>query len=347
MANSLISDRIIFQDHKTQANFILDTKSKLGFSWQNMAKIAKVHQRTLRDWVRKDLKMPYNVAVIFSKKSGLKLPKNIRRQKWINHLKSISQKGGLENLKQNKNIGGNLEYREKMWQKWWNESGQYKKYKIFERKKIRTPKQDPELAEFVGIMIGDGGVAPYHISITLNSETDRLYIKFVKRLIMRLFAVKPKTYKDPDSKALDIVVQRKSLVEFCQKIGLKTGNKIKQGLDIPEWILDNAEFTKNCIRGLVDTDGSLFVHSYIVKNKTYSYPKISFTSASSNLIKSVYKALIKLGFNARINKSGKDIIIENKEDIGKYLRIIGTSNEKHRIKYNKWKVAGAVNGTVC
>lgn len=347
MVKSLISDRIIFSNFEIQRNFILKVKSKLDLSWQEMAKIANIHQRTLRDWSRRNLNMSYSAAVNFSKKSGVKLPKNTKRKKWIYHLRSISKKGGLENLKQNKSIGGNVKYRKEMWQRWWSECGQYKNYKILKLKKINIPKKDRELAEFVGIMMGDGGVAPYHISITLNSETDKSYAIFVKRLITKLFGVKPKIYKDPHVKALDIVVHRKSLVEFCKNIGLKIGNKIKQGLDIPGWILSNTEFTKSCIKGLVDTDGSLFIHSYKVKDKVYFYPKLSFTSASQSLIKSVRKALIKLGFNARISKSGKDVLIESKGDVGKYLQIIGSSNEKFWLKYNKWKVAGVVNGTVC
>ena len=347
MAKSSIPDRIIFQNYKVQRDFILEAKLKLNLSWREIAKITSVNQRTLIDWSRKDLKMSYNAAIILSKKSNLKLPQNTKRQKWSEHLMRISKKGGLVNLRQNKNIGGDAKYRKEMWQKWWDKSGKYKKYKIFERKKIHIPKKDDRLAEFVGIMMGDGGVAPYHISITLNSETDKLYAKFVEQLITKLFGVKPKIYKDLYSKALDIVVQRKSLVEFCQKIGLKIGNKIKQGLDIPKWILNNTEFTKNCIKGLVDTDGSVFIHSYKIKNRKYLYPKISFTSASQNLIKSVHMALIKLGFNARISKSGKDVLIENKEDVGKYFQIVGSSNDKHWVKYNNWKVAGAVNGTVC
>lgn len=347
MARSYISDRIVFKNYKTQWSFILGVKDKLNLSWQKMAEIAGVHNRTLRDWSRKDLKMPYDVAIDFSKRSGIGLPQNIKHQKWTEHLKSISKKGGIENLRQNKSIGGNTEYREKRWRNWWDESGKHKKYKIFERKKINTPMQDKVLAEFVGIMLGDGGVAPYHISITLNSNTDRDYVKFVNKLIFKLFKIKPKNYKDRNSKALNIVVHRKSLIEFCQKIGLKIGNKIKQGLNIPRWILDDDELTKSCIRGLIDTDDSLFIHSYKVRSRTYSYPKISFTSMSPDLIKTVYQSLIKLRFNVRISKSGKDVLIENMAHIAQYLKTIGSNNEKFWIKYNNWKVAGAVNGTVC
>jgi hypothetical protein len=347
MAKSYISDRIIFKNYKTQWSFILGVKDKLNLSWQEMAKIAGVHNRTLRDWARKDLKMPYSVAIDFSIRSGIKLPKNIKHQKWTDHLKSISKKGGIENLRQNKNIGGNKEYREKRWRNWWGEFGKHKKYKIFERKNINTPKQGKMLAEFVGIMLGDGGVAPYHISITLNADTDKDFVKFVNLLIFKLFKIRPKNYRDRNSKALDIIVHRKSLVEFCQKIGLKIGNKIKQGLNIPKWILDDSELIKSCIRGLIDTDGSLFIHSYKVRGKIYSYPKISFTSVSPDLIKTVHQSLIKLGFNVRISRSGKDVFIENMAHVAKYFEIFGSNNEKHWVKYKNWKVAPNGKAAVC
>lgn len=347
MAKSLIPDRIAFKKFSEQHKFILEAKLILGFSWQELAKIVDINERTLKDWSRKNLRMSYQAAITISQKSKLKLPKNTWRINWQKYLESISKKGGKENFRKNKIIGGDAKKRQEKWQEWWNKTGQYRKNKILSKSEIKIPKFNNELAEFVGIMMGDGGVAPYHISITLNSETDKIYVKFIEKLIKKLFGTKPKKYKKNNSKAIDIIVQRKALVEFCQKIGLRIGNKLKQGLDFPDWILKNPNFTKSCIRGLFDTDGSIFIHKYKIKNKIYFYPKISFTSASKNLIKSMSRALIKLGFNVRISKSSKDIIIEDQKHVKKYLKTIGSHNQKYWIKYNHWKVAGAVNGTVC
>ena len=125
------------------------------------------------------------------------------------------------------------------------------------------------------------------------------------------------------------------------------GNKVVHQVDIPEWIKNNKAFSRECIRGLFDTDGCFFVHNYVSKGRKYSYLKIAFTSASLPLLSSVAKTLINFGFNVRITKNHKDVRIEDSKYVLKYIREIGSHNQKHLDKIKKWKVAGAVNGTVC
>lgn len=80
--------------------------------------------------------------------------------------------------------------------------------------------------------------------------------------------------------------------------------------------------------------------------KKYSYLKIAFTSASIPLVISVREILINFGFNVRISKNHKDIRIEDNKYVCKYIKEIGSNNDKH-LQRMKRKVAGAVNGTVC
>lgn len=320
----------------------------MNWTWVQFAEFAGVSDRSVRDWANGELKMPYDIAIKLSKKCRITLPKNIKVQTWKEHMNSISYKGGKSNFEKNREVGGNKDYRKEKWNRWWLETGINKNYKILQAKKIKVPDKSMELAEFVGIMMGDGGVAPYHISITLNSETDLRYSNYVSGLITGLFKVKPKVYKDKVCKALDLVVQRKELVMFCQQIGLKLGNKLKQNLDIPDWLRKNDGYCKMCIRGLVDTDGSVFNHSYVVGGKRYNYPKISFCSKSTALINSVFSILNKFGFRARIAKSGSEIWLDNQADVQKYFKVIGTSNPKHLDKIKKvWRDARAVIRTDC
>jgi hypothetical protein len=331
MAESLISDRIIFNNKDGQKIFLFKVKGTLNLSWRQLANLVGVDSRTFKDWSNGKFRMSYHAAKILSAKSCIPIPKNTGVIKWNQHLISASKKGGEIKYKKYGNVGGDESKRKESWRKWWNKEGKFKKQPIFERNQINKPPQNTELAEFTGIMIGDGGISEYRIAITLNSKDDYDYSIFVCKLIEELFDVSCKEYKRKDSLAMDIVVHRKDLVEFCYSIGLNIGDKLKQGLDIPQWIKNNKKYSIACIRGLVDTDGSVFTHKYKVSGKEYAYKKLSFTSCSKPLLNSVYNILKKLGIHSRLH--GKDIRIESVDDMKKYFCIIGTSNPKHLKRY--------------
>lgn len=265
----------------------------------------------------------------------------------VSHLRRIAAKGGRAGARLRKENPKLEAARKERWRKWWDAKGNLEWDPFKALLPIRSPRFSEELAEFVGIMMGDGTVAPYHIAVTLNTIADKEYIDFVAKLISRLFGVEPRIYKRKDCNAADIVVHRKNLVEFCKKIGLKQGNKLKQGLDLPEWTVSNQRFLKACLRGLFDTDGCLFEHSYLVNGKRYSYLKLSFTSRSPTLLDSVRRALSGMGFSAKIRKNGYDVKIESMRDVSRFMRIIGTSNPRRKRMFDRWKVAPNGKATVC
>src|SRR3989338_3608455 len=66
-------------------------------------------------------------------------------------------------------VCGDAEKRKEKWFTWWNEHGQYQKHPIIGvRKHFARPRFSTDLAEFAGIMVGDGGISDYQITITLN-----------------------------------------------------------------------------------------------------------------------------------------------------------------------------------
>lgn len=226
-------------------------------------------------------------------------------------------------------------HRKKKWFEWWEDKGKYNPNQYFIPKNIKVPQKSPELAEFAGIMIGDGGITAKQVAIFLNCFTDREYANFVVQLIEKLFGVTPSIYLKEKNSVLRIAVSRKKLVSFCQSIGLKLGNKVKQEVDIPNWIKQNHEFRKTCIRGLIDTDGCIFHERHKIKNKIYSYKRINFTSASLKLINSVYEILKDFGFNPKIRRQNRCVQIEDREKINTYFKTIGTSNPKHRLRFGE------------
>lgn len=184
--------------------------------------------------------------------------------------------------------------------------------------------------------MGDGGITKRQVTVTLNKEDDRLYVLYVTKLIKGLFGVEPSLYtKNNGEKAVNIVVSRTHLVKCCSTLGLKIGNKIKQNLDIPEWVQNEKLFLLACIRGLVDTDGCMFQETHRIKGRSYSYPRLAFTSASPPLRLSVTRALEDIGLHPRL-RTKRNVQLEVGAEIRKYFKVVGTSNPKHRERFNKF-----------
>jgi hypothetical protein len=336
MAERHKSKRVKFPKNK-QRDFLFSAKNKLGINWHKFAEMLKISQRNLSDWKREKITLPLSAVKTICKKASLALPKNIQLLSPYWYTTRGASRGGLAVLKKYKIIGGDPKIRMKKWEEWWKKEGKFKKHPILNKRlPIKKPAPSIKLAEFFGIVLGDGGISQRQVSITLNRETDKSYIQFVKKMIKDLFGISPGFYSDPKSKADTIVISRTELVGHLtqKKMGLKTGNKVKQKIDIPKWIKQKSAYRIACVRGLVDTDGSVYKHTYIVKNKTYCYKKLSFCSLSPPLLFSVFETLKNLGLNPRINK-GKDIRLEDKQKTRDYFRIIGSHNEKHLKKMAK------------
>ena len=316
-----------------QKEFLEKSREKLGLSNKKFASLLGVGVRTLTDWKRKKFLLPEKVVVFLSKKSGVPVPSGKKLDRFW-YTKKGARKGALNMLKKYGRVGGDPETRKEAWRIWWENTGKFQKWKIFERKQIKKPKKDVSLAEFTGIMLGDGGITKNQVTITLNRETDYDYMTYVKRLIVKLFELTPSFREDKKSLATNIVVSSVELVDFCKNLGLKVGNKIKQGADVPEWIKQKRKLMVVCVRGLVDTDGSVFKHKYRSNGRLYKYTKIDFSSCSKPLMESVFKFLKSLGLRPRIVKDGKKLRIESIDTVKKYMELIGTSNKKHLNRYN-------------
>lgn len=236
-------------------------------------------------------------------------------------------------------IGGDPEYRKKKWHEWWDCKGKFKCSFVGSIKPIRKPPYSADLAEFVGIILGDGCITQRQVTITLHDELEKDYGKFFVSLAKKLFNVRVGTYHKNSAAAVNYIISRSELVRFCiEKLGLKRGNKVKQKVDIPDWIKRNSNYSIACLRGLVDTDGCVFVHRYKVNGKWYIYKKLAFASYSAPLLCSAATILKKAGLHPRFARKGKiirEIRIDSKNDMKKYFRIIGSHHSGHLKKYQK------------
>lgn len=297
------------------------------------AKLCNLSERTIRDWRREKFLMSKEAMSLLSHKAKLPLPKNFEEKS--DYWYANPYPGYAAAIKSGK-FGGNSEYRKKKQHEWWETKGKLLNNPIFKRKPIREPKKSKELAEFIGIMLGDGGITSYanQICITLNNRDDKEYIGFVSALIEKLFSRKPTIIDHKTAHAARILVSSMSLVEYLISLGLKTGNKTTLQVDMPDWIKNNVSYSIACVRGLVDTDGCIFDECHNIKGKKYCYPRLAFVTASEPLRDSVFSILNKLNLDPKIrHKTKRYLKIEDKEKIAEYFKVVGTSNPKHLKRY--------------
>ena len=146
-------------------------------------------------------------------------------------------------------------------------------------------KENESLAELIGILLGDGhlhkkGEKSYlgsALSISLNREDEPKYVDYVRQLLIRLFNEKPKMHARIDSKYIDLKIYKDQIIDFMIMKGIMTGDKVKHQISVPNWIKKDDSWIKNnqnswelkyrplvigCLRGLVDTDGSIFIDHF-------------------------------------------------------------------------------------
>lgn len=208
------------------------------------------------------------------------------------------------------------------------------------RKEIRIPRLSKSLAELFGIMLGDGGINNlWQANITMNSVEDAEYALYVKSLIQDLFDISPPIRKRKGRNAVVISAASTTLVNFLVEKGLPRGNKLENGIQIPSWILQKQSYRTACVRGLMDTDGCLFIHSHKVGGKSYENIGLCFTSYSSKMLGQVAGVFEEFGIIPHIGSQGRSIYLYRADAVAKYLRVFGTSNKRISSLYEKWKDA--------
>ncbi len=162
--------------------------------------------------------------------------------------------------------------------------------------------KNENLAELVGILLGDGHItldyekSSYKVEIALNSD-EKLYVDHVYNFLVNKFNVKPRVYQRSTEKTIVIDIGQKPIVEALISGGLMSGNKIKNQVHVPRWICKSARWILSheniwnmnyrplvirCLKGLMDTDGSIYVTHNARTN--YTYIGIKFTNGSRPLV---------------------------------------------------------------
>ena len=286
--------RVIFRSGR-QRELVDDVKEASGLTWEELGRITGLCEITLRDSFRKELhSMSYDVFLRLCKAARLKPSKylpdiiDVKERNWGR------AKGGT--------IGGSRR----------------KSPKIF----IRIPQPSPQLAEFMGIFLGDGSLCRvnYTMQIALNKQDDAPYSDYVSEKIYELFGTRPKRILQTGRNTIGLRVNSKQLFEFLLGLGILPGRNKKT---LPDFICREKEFLASALRGLFDTDGSLHMSS--------RWCVMNFKSLSPVLIEQVLSGLSSFGIPAFV--SGHNINMTSKWKIERFMADIGSSNAKNIIKF--------------
>jgi len=197
--------------------------------------------------------------------------------------------------------------------------------------------ESEKLAELIGIILGDGQIPEdlYSIKITLDGKEQIEYIQYVKTLMENLLNKTPKIHPRKDSNATYLVVYGKDVVGGLVKKGLVPGNKVRNQVGTPLWIKKRKEYQIGILKGLVDTDGSIFV------KKAQKSIRIGFQNHSQPLVKDFKEMCESLDIKTgevtkyiRVDPKRKknikqyDVLIAGKSEVSKFIDLV---------KPEKWK----------
>lgn len=193
-----------------------------------------------------------------------------------------------------------------------------------QRKDILIPKRhSAELAEFIGIMLGDGNLTPTQVAVTLGIKD--IYVDHVSKLVRRLFGVKPNIIRNKYGHQT-VYFGSVKVVRWLKQMGL-VHNKVKMQVDVPRWIFGKKAYMRSTLRGLIDTDGSIYKLRWGIQ--------ISFCNRSIPLLNSFRKMFIKLDFHPS-EISGYNVYLTRKQEVGRFLTEIGFANRKHLQRYKRF-----------
>ena len=198
-------------------------------------------------------------------------------------------------------------------------------------------KYNKELAEFVGIMLGDGYInfpKQPRIKITFNSIVDKEYLIFVKNLLSNIFQVNIIEKQRKTENAADLFIFNRNAIRLIiNEVQLIPSPKWNRAT-IPNWVFKHG-LERFVLRGYFDTDGCVV----ITNNNGLRYPRLEMKVSPSPMQEQFQIILRRYNFKFGTHNIGKGKIriqLNGKKELKKWNELIEFSNPKHQIKCNSF-----------
>ncbi|MFQ6020974.1 MAG: hypothetical protein ACE5J4_03070 [Candidatus Aenigmatarchaeota archaeon] len=190
-------------------------------------------------------------------------------------------------------------------------------------------KFNEKIAEVVGIVLGDGNIDMKQVRIFGHKEELEYYL-YLQYLFQDIFKMDSKIKPHiKNTNGIKLVVNSVKLCRYLNSIGLKFGSKIKNKSVVPEWIFENKNYIKFCLKGLFDTDGSFFISS---NNSEFNI--LWKMSPKSKLPQEIRKMLLLLKYNpTRIFDNGRKVSLCRKKEVINFFNEIKPRNNVQLKRY--------------
>lgn len=302
-------------------------KNAYAMSWSSIARDLQVSVRTVTSWRSREATMPVEIAEKWGKEFDITLPKHA-----VINLDEERKKAGSLGGKARQMLYGNLGTPDGRRRGGLASCKTHRKNlnSPFVARGVAYPKRSSNLAELVGVILGDGTLTEYQLILYSNIFDESEYSTFLCDLVMDIFGIEPTIIRDQENGVIRIICSRKNLVKYLQSLGLGLGSKVKRQARVPSWVRDNREYANACLRGLIDTDGCVYLDRHCINGIDYASLCIAFTNASMPLLDFVFWSWQSLGFHP--TRHGRHVRLRRKEEVMRYAEEVGFSNPKHARK---------------
>ncbi len=207
-----------------------------------------------------------------------------------------------------------------------------------------------EIAELIGAILGDGCLSTYwdecnkrqryDIVFTGHTHDYKYYTQNIIPTIRKNFGIKGYLRLRKDDNTTRYAISSKRVFEYFKKFKIPIGKK-GPFLKIPKEILQKRNLKIACIRGIFDTDGTIYSRyskAYSNHPKKYDYGVIQFTSISRPLITQIHGTLKSIGikpYKISVRQRSFATGITDQKEIIKFFRTIKPNNKHHLQRYRK------------
>jgi len=158
-------------------------------------------------------------------------------------------------------------------------------------------------AYIIGVALGDGNLSsPGGKTVRLRITCDKKYPFLYKKIINSLQLLLPDNkvgIVDRDVNCLDISIYSNQL-ENLLGWKAKGGSKFIQKASVPDWVKSNKNYTIECLRGLIETDGSIYLDR--------GYKMVIFKNIVFELAQDFYNMMVIVGFKPHFYTLDKNIV---------------------------------------
>ncbi|HVO28732.1 MAG TPA: LAGLIDADG family homing endonuclease, partial [Candidatus Paceibacterota bacterium] len=177
---------------------------------------------------------------------------------------------------------------------------------------------------FFGIVLGDGNLSHFQITITLGTK-EISYAEYISGLMGEIFGPTGTVLRYANG-YISVYLGSVKATQWLQAEGL-VFNKVKSQVAAPPWIFEKAAYMRSFLRGFFDTDGSVYKLRFGIQ--------ISLTNFSTPLLISLQRMLTILNYNVSAI-SRHHLYITKISDIRRFFDEIAPKNQKHNERFKRF-----------